>query len=335
MLEAGCVKPNKNVQKNMEERMVKRVLASLSISAAMVMAAGAANADWPEKPIKFVVPYSTGGGFDVYVRAVAPEMEKILGVPVVPENIPGAGGQKGAAAVYKADPDGYTIGIFNVPGLTVPQLLGKKVAYDLDKVTWLGNLAKDTYSIAVKADSSINSLKDLCSLGRPAKFSDTGPASTSSVTAKISMSLIDCPMTNVTGYKGSSQTIVAAMRGEVDATLKPIGSLRKYVKSGDMKFIVTYENKPSIKGVPSSRELGHNEFEKLTLYRIVGGPPGLPKDVANKLADALLRAANSEAVKEWSTKSKKPLDPIGGDEATVLMKDLSDFYSKYKSILAN
>jgi len=204
--------------------MSNRIIVSLSCAAVILFGVGTATADWPEKPIKFVVPYSTGGGFDVYVRAVAPEMEKILGVPVVPENIPGAGGQKGAATVYKSEPDGYTIGIFNVPGLTVPPLLGKKVAYDLDQITWLGNLAKDTYSIAVKADSPINSLKDLCSLGRPAKFSDTGPASTSSVTAKISMSLIDCPMTNVTGYKGSSQTIVAAMRGEVDATLKPIGS---------------------------------------------------------------------------------------------------------------
>ena len=60
----------------------------------------------------------------------------------------------------------------------------------------------------------------------------------------------------------------------------------------------------------------------------------MPKDVADKLADALLKAANSDAVKEWSAKSKKPLDPIGGAEASVLMRDLSEFYSKYKTILA-
>lgn len=315
--------------------MSKRILASLSLAAAMFVGVGSAAADWPEKPIKFVVPYSTGGGFDVYVRAVAPEMEKILGVEVVPENIPGAGGQKGAATVYRSAPDGYTIGIFNVPGLTVPQMLGKKVSYNLEDTTWIGNLAKSTYAIAVKADSPINSLADLCALGRPAKLSDTGPSSTSSVTAKIAMSLIDCPIQNVTGYKGSSQTIIAVMRGEVDATLKPISSLRKYVASGDMKFIVTFENKASLEGVPSSRDLGHDAFEKLTLYRIVGAPPGLPKEIADKLSDALMRAANSPAVQEWSKKTKKPLDPIDGEAATVLMQDLSNFYTKYKSILAN
>ncbi len=313
--------------------MLKRVVASLSVTAAIAVLAGSAVAAWPEKPIKFVIPYSTGGGFDTYVRAIAPEMEKILGVQVVPENIPGAGGQKGAATVYRADPDGYTIGILNVPGLTVPPMLGKKVSYNLDDMTWIGNLATSTYSIAVKADSPINSLKDLCSLGRPAKFSDTGPTSTSSVTSQISMSLINCPITNVTGYKGSSGATVAVMRGEVDATLKPISSLRKYVKSGDLKFIVTYEAKPSIKGVPSSRELGYDEFEKLTLYRIVGAPPGLPKEIADKLSDALFQAANSPAIQEWSKKSRKPLDPIGGAESAQIMKDLSDFYAKYKSIL--
>ena len=75
--------------------MSNRIIVSLSCAAVILFGVGTATADWPEKPIKFVVPYSTGGGFDVYVRAVAPEMEKILGVPVVPENIPGAGGQKG------------------------------------------------------------------------------------------------------------------------------------------------------------------------------------------------------------------------------------------------
>ena len=315
--------------------MFNRILASFSLIAAMSVGVGSAAADWPEKPIKFVVPYSTGGGFDTYVRAIAPEMEKILGVQVVPENIPGAGGQKGSATVYRSKPDGYTIGIMNIPGLTVPPLLGKKVAYNLDDMTWIGNLAKSTYAIAVKADSPINSLEELCSLGRPAKFSDTGPTSTSSVTSQISMSLINCPITNVTGYKGSSGATVAVMRGEVDATLKPISSLRKYVKSGDMKFIVTFENKPSLKGVPSSRDLGHDEFEKLTLYRIVGGPPGLPSDITKKLSDALYQAATSATVQEWSKKSKKPLEPLDSVEATKIMAELSGFYAKYKSILAN
>lgn len=256
---------------------MKNALARGLAAAVLVTAsAGAALAEWPEQPITFVVPYSPGGGFDAYARAVAPEMEKILGTEVVIENIPGAGGQKGAATVYRAEPDGYTIGIWNVPGLTVPQLLGRSSGYDLSDVTWIGNLATSKYALAVQPDSEFESLEDLCSQGEPFKHSDTGPASTSSVTARIAMSLIDCPIQNITGYKGSTDTIVGLMRGEVDATIKPIASLRKYADSGDVEILMTFEDEPSMEGVPTATELGYPDFANFDLRRIVGGPPGIP-----------------------------------------------------------
>jgi tripartite-type tricarboxylate transporter receptor subunit TctC len=306
----------------------------LTAVAALAVSATAAMAEWPEKPITFVVPYSPGGGFDSYARAVAPEMEKALGVDVVVENIPGAGGQKGASTVYRSDPDGYTIGIWNVPGLTVPQLLGKSSGYDLTDVSWIGNLATSTYALGVKADSPYTSLEDLCTKETPFKHSDTGPASTSSVTAKIAMSLIDCPVQNVTGYKGSTNTIIAVMRGEVDATVKPIASLLKYQKAGDIRIIMTFEDERSLPDVPTSTELGYEDFAKFDLRRIVGGPPGLPTDIRDKLSDALMAAANSDAVQEWSASSSRPLDPVGAEDAQALMSSLMDFYSKYKDVLA-
>jgi tripartite-type tricarboxylate transporter receptor subunit TctC len=313
----------------MRKRYWCRVLAGL-----VAFGAGPAQADWPnDEPIRFVIPYSAGGGFDAYVRAVAPEMERILGAEVVPENAPGAGGTKGAASVYRSDPDGYTIGILNVPGLTVPQLLGRDIDYDLEQVTWIGNLATSRYAIGVKADSPIGSLEDLCSLGRPAKLSDTGPNSTSSVTARVAMHLIDCPILNVTGYQGSSGAIVAVMRGEVDATLKPIASLLRYVESGDMRIILTFEDTASVDGVPSSTEAGYPQFAQFNLRRIVGGPPGMPADIQARLSEALMVAANSDAVRNWSADTSNPLDPVGSDEAAALMAELMSFYSQYKDVL--
>ncbi len=315
--------------------MRQTMLRGLAAAALVVASVAPALAEWPEKPIRFVVPYSPGGGFDSYARAVAPEMEKILGTEVVIENIPGAGGQKGASTVYRADPDGYTIGIWNVPGLTVPQLMGRSSGYDLSDVTWLGNLATSRYALAVQADSEFDSLEDLCSQGEPFKHSDTGPASTSSVTARIAMSLIDCPIQNITGYKGSTDTIIGLMRGEVDATIKPIASLQKYVELGDLKLLMTFEDEPSVEGVPTSTELGYPEFAKFNLRRIVGGPPGIPAEIQAKLSDALMQAATSAAVQEWSESSNRPLDPVGAEEASAEMSELMDFYSSYKDVLEN
>lgn len=310
-------------------------LGSCLVAAAVALAAGPAWAAWPnDKPIKIIVPYSAGGGFDTIVRNFAPALEKALGAEVVPENVPGAGGTKGAATVYRAKPDGYTIGIFNMPGFTVGELSGKDLGFDLGKVTWLASLATSRYAIAVKADSPINSFKDLCGLGRPAKMSDTGMSSTSSIVARISFSLIDCPLINVTGYKGSKGATIAVMRGEVDATLKPVSSLKKYGKSGDLKMIVTYTDGPVVDGVSSTGGLGHKEFANFNLRRVIGAPPGLPADIRKRLSDAFMEAANSPEVKAWADKAGVVLEPVDADGAARMVSDMSGFYTKYKSVIA-
>ena len=314
----------------MRRSLFKGLLAAVAVAGMALPAL----AEFPEKPVTFVVGYSPGGGFDAYARAIQPELEKALGVEVVVENVPGAGGQKGAATIYRADPDGYTIGIWNIPGLTVPQLLGKANGFDLNDVTWLATLGTARYALAVQADSPYQSLDDLCNLGRPFKHSDTGPASTSSVTAYIAMNLIDCPIVNVTGYKGSTNTIIGLMRGEVDATIKPIASLKKYVESGDVRIIMTFEEEPSIEGVPSSAELGYAEFAKFDLRRVIGGPPGIPQDVADKLSDAIMTAASSDAVMAWSATSKREIAPEGQEATAKLMGELMTFYGTYKDLLA-
>lgn len=312
--------------------MLKPILNGLAAAGLLVASGTAAWAEWPEQPITFVVPYSPGGGFDAYARAVAPEMERILGVEVVIENIPGAGGQRGASTVYRADPDGYTIGIWNVPGLTVPQLLGQSSGYDLTDVTWIGNLATSKYALAVRKDSDFQSLDDLCSLDQPFKHSDTGPASTSSVTARIAMATIDCPITNVTGYQGSTDTIIGLMRGEVDATIKPIAGLLNY--EDDLRLLMTFEDERSLPDVPTSTELGYENFANFTLRRIVGGPPGIPSEIAEQLSAALIEAAGAASVQEWSASSNNPLDPVGSEEASRIMRNMMDFYSAYRDVLA-
>jgi len=296
--------------------------------------AAPAAAEWPnDKPIKFVIPYSPGGGFDTIVRNFAPALEKALGAEVVPENIPGAGGTKGAATVARAKPDGYTIGIFNIPGFTVNQVIGKNMGFNLSEISWIATLATSRYAIAVKTDSPIKSFKDLCALGRPTKLSDTGASSTSSLTSKVSFSLIDCPLINVTGYKGSNGAMIAVMRGEVDATLKPISSLKKYVDSGDLRMIVTYTENDVVDGVESTGSLGHEKLAQFSLRRVIAAPPGLPAAIQKRLADAFIEAANSPEVQKWAAGARVDLEPVGAEDTSKLMSELSTFYAEYKDIL--
>jgi len=306
---------------------VKKHYLFMAALAAFALSVGPAKAEWPnDKPIKMVVPFSPGGGMDTYVRSLAKALGKELGVNVVPENIPGAGGKKGTTVIYKADPDGYTFGILNVPGVTVAKIRGDKLAFDPEKFTWLINVADSPYAVVASGKSKVNSMKDLCNLGRPAKFAQTGPAATAYVTAKIVMETLGCDYKMITGYKGTSEAITAMLRGEVDASVRPLGSTAKYVKSGDLKVIMKLNKE-------DAAAVGKPELGKLGLYRMFAGPPGMSADLTKKVSDALVRAANSPEMKEFVKKKRDSFQGMGAAEADKLNRDLLAYYGRYKSML--
>lgn len=312
------------------KRNLKMGLAAFTIGLAPM----AALAEWPtDKPITFVIPYGPGGGFDTIVRVLAPELEARLGTVVTPENIPGASGTRGGQAVARAEPDGYTIGIYNIPGLTVSQATDTDIGFDLGAVSWIANIASDRYAIAVKADSPITSVKDLCDLGRPIRLSDTGTDSTSSITAVISFSIIGCDILNVTGYTGSNETMIAVLRDEVDATLKPINSMKKYVESGDLRMIVTLSDETLVENVPTSTEIGYPEISGFAINRVVGGPPNMPAEIVKQLSDTLMEITASDSFVAWADGSSTDLLPLDSAATSALMVELSAFYKTYAPIL--
>lgn len=307
--------------------------------AAACLLGSAAWADYPmDDKITFVIPYSPGGGFDTIVRQMAPAMEEAMGTTVVPENISGAGGARGGQAVHRAEPDGYTIGIYNIPGLTVNEVTGRDQGFKLNDVTWLANLATERYALAVKADSGINSVEDLCGKGEPPKFSDTGATSTASVTTVITFQILGCEIVDVTGYAGSNDAMIAVISGEVDATIKPTTSLAKYLEgdggSGDLKLILTLSENELVAGVPTAADIGHPELAKFTLNRVIGGPPGIPEDVVAKLEAGMKAALESESVQAWGESTGVELEFMGAEATTAMMDDLSTFYTQYKDYVA-
>lgn len=316
---------------------MKNFIAS-GAAAIAIMSGGAALAEFPnDGNITFVIPYSPGGGFDTIVRQFAPAMEEAMGTTVVPENISGAGGTRGAQSVHRADPDGYTIGIYNIPGFTVNEVLGRDQGFDLSEVAWLGNLAVARYGLAVPADSEITSVEELCAGDSPVKFSDTGATSTASVTTRISMSIIGCDIVDVTGYAGSNDSMIAVISGEVDATIKPISSLARYLEgsgSGDLKLILTLSEEELAPGVATAADIGHPELANFTLNRVIGAPPGTPADVVAALEEGLRAASESEAVLTWAEGAGVDIEFIGAAETTALMQDLATFYAQYSDLVA-
>ena len=310
-------------------RFAFAAVAGLAIS---LGAPGASHA-FPEKDITFIIPYSAGGGFDRTVRAIAPYMEKYLPkkVNVVPKNVSGAGGRKGIAQLFRAKADGHTIAVFNIPGMAIPPILGEKVNYDLSKVSWMARLARGTYALAVGAKSSIKSFDDVKKLDRPLKITTTGKGSTGFTASVVASTVMQIPHTMLTGYKGSKQFILAAVRGDGDAVYTLVTTIRKYHQAGDVRLLASFEAKSSFPGVPTVRELGYPELEGMGLERLVGGPPGVPADRVSILEQAMLK---SMADPEFKAKTKKrPFLPASAADTGGRVDSVLKFYLKYKSAL--
>jgi tripartite-type tricarboxylate transporter receptor subunit TctC len=308
----------------------------LAAAPALLLARTAVAAAFPDKDIAFVIPDGPGGGFDSYVRAIAPAMEVALPhkVNVVPTNVPGAGGARAASEIFRAKPDGTMIGIFNVPGIAVQQMRGAG-GFDLDKFTWLGRAGEDHYALAVGAASPLKSIDDLKALSqtRAIKFTSTGPAGTAYSATQIAAHLLGLKAQIITGYKGSSDYVVAAIRGDGDAVITALPLLRRLAAGKALRILATFEAKGSVPGVPDAAALGQPDLAQLAVERLVAGPPGLPADMKATLADALAAAMQTPQVAAWAKTADADLSPATPDEAAAILRDQASFIRKWQKVL--
>ncbi|MGK0297814.1 MAG: tripartite-type tricarboxylate transporter receptor subunit TctC [Gammaproteobacteria bacterium] len=310
-------------------------LACALILLAAVGCSGPTNDSFPNRDIEIVIPYAAGGGFDTYVRALAPHMEKYLegDFNILPINVPGAGGRRGASEVYRANPDGYTIGIFNLPGVLLPQLQGVKVNYDLADVSWLSTLSIDAYAVIVKGDSTINSIQDFKTLGRPVVYGATGPSSTSYIATTIVSEALKIPYEVITGYKGSSEYILGVIRGDVDATFANLSTVQSYIESGDVKMVALIGDESDDPAINDASDLGIPELGNIKVVRMVGGPPGLPDDIKKTLEQAILSALADPEFKTWLEATGNDVYPAGASATAQSVGELSAFYDKFKEFV--
>jgi tripartite-type tricarboxylate transporter receptor subunit TctC len=312
-------------------------LAFITISAALaILATTSARAEFPEKNIEFVIPFGTGGGFDRAVRLISPYLEQTLPkkVDVLPKNVPGAGGRKGTAQVYRAKPDGYTLAIANVPGIALPALTGEKIEYEIDKFTWLAKIGNAEYIAGVSAKGPYKSIDDLKKLGRPVKCTSTGFGATAYAACQIVAKEMGFPVQMLGGYKGSAEYVLAVVRGDGDLTLAPIIVMKKFIQAGDIRGVFTTEEKSSVEGVPTIASLGYKSLTGLGVDRYALGPPGLPAPVAKTLSDSLVKAMSNPELAAKAEKTGEPFAPLGIDKAKAAADQSLALYLKYKTEIA-
>ena len=273
------------------------------LAAAIASAAVTAHAQYPNKPMKMVVPFPAGGTTDIMARAVAADLQKTLGQPVVVENKAGAGGNIGADFVAKAAPDGYTLVMGTVGTHAINVALYPKMPYDAVKDFVPISLVAAVPNVLVAASSfSVNSVKDLIELAKksPDKttFASSGNGTSIHLSGELFKQLAGVQMTHIP-YKGSSAAIPDVMSGQVNVMFDNAPSVMPQIKGGKLKAIAVTSSvrSPALPNVPTIAEAGLPGYEASSWFGVLA-PAGTPKDIVDKLSQTIAKAVQSAEFKE-------------------------------------
>jgi tripartite-type tricarboxylate transporter receptor subunit TctC len=323
----------------MDSRVTRRSFVLTTGAAAASASMLAADSDFPGRNIDFIIPKAPGGGFDNLVRVIAPALERFLPrkVNVVPDNIPAGGGGKGIGQLYRARPDGYTIGAVDLPGSFILQEKQGSAGFDLNKITWLCAMGLPEYfCLGVGANSPLKTFDDLKALSktRSVKFTSSGPEGTAYAATVVGANLLGIRAQLITGYKGSSDFVVGAIRGDGDAVIAPVTSIRPMQQSRTIRILATFEQHSSFPGVPDATTLGVPELSRILLDRLVGAPPGLPGDIKSILSTAFAKSMADPRTVDLAKKFEVELAPNSADLATARVRESAAFYGKWKKYLS-
>lgn len=273
-----------------------KVAAGMAISMTALMGAGPALAsdDYPDRAIHVQVGFSPGGATDIVVRTLAEEASKILDVPVVIDNKPGAGGVMPAQNMQHAKADGYTTGIVPLSVYRLPYTM--KINWDpVDDLEYIIGITGYTWGLVVSGDSPINSFEEYVEYAKenPGEitYGTVGTLSTQHITMEKISKLLDIELTHVP-YKGVSDAIPALLGGHI-MSVADASSWVPYVESGDMKLLVvwTEDRLDSFPEVPTLQDVGIDMVQ--TSPWGLAAPKGTPKERVQILHDAFKQAMDS------------------------------------------
>ncbi|WP_346297378.1 tripartite tricarboxylate transporter substrate binding protein [Rhodopseudomonas sp. P1] len=262
--------------------------ATFAASLVATLPAAAQPADWPNKPLKLIVPFPPGGAADAVGRVVAEKLSEVLKQPVVVENKAGAGTAIAADAAAKAAPDGYTLSLAPAGQLTILPHLNKSLSYDPFKsFAPVALVAEVPYVIGASADTPATSLKDLIAAAKkePGKlsYSSCGNGTLCHLSGELFKNLTGTDLLHVP-FKGSAPAIQALLGGQVNLSFDTLTILAPQVKSGKVKGLVitSRTRSPLLPDVPTAAEAGLPEFVVSSWFGIVV-PAGTPKDIVTRL----------------------------------------------------
>jgi len=279
--------------------------------------------NYPNKPIKMVVPYAAGGSADILSRPISIAMGQALGQTVFTELRPGAGGNIGAEFVAKSAPDGYTL-LFASLSLSTSVSFAKLNFDPRSDLKAIAGIATLPSVLLVSGKSNIKNFDDLINEAKKSNvnFASAGPTTGSHLFGELIKSRSKTDMAHIP-YKGSGAAYPDLIAGRITFMFDVMGSALPQVKSGQVRAIAVTSTKRSsaLPDVPTLNELGYPGFDVGTWFGIFA-PSAIPTAIQNRLEEAVLAALNTpEVINQLASVMAEPVPRKGADFGRWYLED--------------
>jgi tripartite-type tricarboxylate transporter receptor subunit TctC len=304
---------------------MKKIKFLFALAASSFALSSFAQTDWPNKPIQIIVTFAPGGTSDVLARAIAPDLSKALGQPVLVVNKPGANSTIATREVARAAPDGNTIGLF-ISAHAINPHITKSLPYDTNKdFIPLAMLALMPGILTVNPSVPAKNLQELVALAKakPGSLAYGTPGGLTS--GQLSMQyLIKLAAVDITeiGYKGGGPALTDLLAGHIQMLINSPTSTIPHVKSGKLRPIATTgATRPeALKDIPTIAESGFPGFELYEWYALFL-PAGTPKPIVDRLYAEVMKVMASPAM-------VKRIAEIGAQSSTDTPQQFAKFLEK-------
>lgn len=307
-----------------QRSLMTLALASLCLGLGLT-APAQAQTNWPNKPIKLVVPYPAGGPVDLLARTLAPRLGEVLGQPVTIDNRAGASGIIGMDSVHRAEPDGYTFGIGVPGGITVlPHL--QKVPYVVEEINYVTLLARVPQVCTIGPNVPAKTMPELIALAKkdPGKlnFGSAGNATSPHLGTELLSREAGIKMTHIP-FSGAAPAITALLAGNIDVLCADLPVLLPQQQRGVKIVSVNgVRRSDAVPSVPTTAELGLPNVVADSNYGLIGSK-GLPPAIMQKMRDAVHETLKTPSVVAALAAQGSTPAPTTADEYRRLMQSES------------
>ena len=282
-------------------RFCRRLILGLLISTGLMAYAQAQTGTYPNRPIRFILPYPAGGATDVMTRVTAEAMSKSMGQPIVIENRPGAGVLLGSSFVAKAPPDGYTF-LITTSAHSINQTLFRKLPYDSDKdFEPVAMIGKISFVLLVPPNLEVNDLGSFIALLRknPGKynFGSAGLGSPMHIGPELFKNLTATEATHIP-YKGEAAAVNALLGGHITFVYSSPATAANHIRAGTARplALTSLRRSPMVPNVPTMAEAGLPAAE-IYSWSVLMAPAGTPHEIVDLLNREVGKALSNDEVR--------------------------------------